>query len=204
TWSWPAVRRDWCRERSDARCHVRARARVRSRDRTSGGQPLLNRGVSLLGASRQTSLLHRRRIDRGHGGGLVVLDGSRRQAWWRWTARSTASPRLCHRCQRPATWTAWGAPSRAPSTAAAAINAALTISKGLTAEDTARAAAVFVCLKLDDTFPPGLAACTSISSKSSCSVPARVEIRIRAVPRSNNPNHLSVFVGEQVPIGDFR
>ena len=24
------------------------------------------------------------------------------------------------------------------------------------------------------------------------------------VPRSNNPNHLSVFVGEQVPIGDFR
>ena len=114
--------------------------------------------------------------------------GSRRQAWWRLTLRSTASPRLCRRCQRSATRTAWGAPSRAPSTTAAAINAALTISKGLTAEDTARATAVFACLKLDDTFPPGLAAGTSISSKSSCSVPARVEVRIRVGQEGVEPD----------------
>lgn len=29
-------------------------------------------------------------------------------------------------------------------------------------------------------------------------------MRVGMVSRSNNPNHLSVFVGEQVPIGDFR
>jgi hypothetical protein len=34
---------------------------------------------------------------------------------WRLTARSTASPRLCHRCQRSATWTASGAPRVPPS-----------------------------------------------------------------------------------------
>src|SRR4051794_27305315 len=78
-------------------------------------------GLARLVPGRLPRLPRRGGRGRLRGGSTGLLPAAtsrparRTAAWWAPTAVRTASPRLRSRCQRSATWTACGAPRRAPS-----------------------------------------------------------------------------------------
>ena len=94
------------------------RSRVRVTRRRS--RPQTSRSPSGSAGSGPAGLvagrcLRQPRPGRSAGAVVVVLGLFLRQARCATTVFSAYSARLCHRCQRSATWIASGAPSRAPS-----------------------------------------------------------------------------------------